>query len=83
MFLLTMGCCVVLSVLVPTIRVDLFSFSDTMYATSDHVWYHSRSRGVPLLATVLGPHPLDLSSSTFNTGVLSMLWTILQQSQVD
>ena len=30
----------------------------------------------------LGPHPPDLSSSTFNTGVLSMLWTILQPRYV-
>ena len=30
----------------------------------------------------LGPHPLDLSSSTFNAGVLLMVWTILQPSYV-
>ena len=54
---LTRGCCVVLCVLVPPMRVDFFFFSDTMYARSDHVWYHSRSRGVPLLATVIWPSP--------------------------
>ena len=28
-----------------------------MYAVGDYVWYHSRSRGGPLLATVIGPSP--------------------------
>ena len=28
-----------------------------MYAISTHVWYHSRSKGPLLLATVIGPSP--------------------------
>ena len=31
-----------------------------MYATGIHVWYHSRSKGAPLLATVIGPSPSGL-----------------------
>ena len=36
-----------------------------MYATGTHVWYHSCSKGAPLLATVIGPSPSGLESLHF------------------
>ena len=42
-------------------------FGTTLVAGVSHYWQLS-----------LGPHPVNLSSSTFNTKVVSILWTILQ-----
>ena len=46
-------CSLVLPMLAPPIRVD--SSLHSMYAIGAHVWYHSRSKGGPLLATVIAP----------------------------
>jgi hypothetical protein len=41
----------------PLLPLTPLQIQTQMYATGAHVWYHSRSKGAPLLETVMGPSP--------------------------
>ena len=76
-------CSSVLSLQVPSVRVDSPVIQTQMYATGTRVWHHSRSKGGPLLATVISPSSSGSEFLHIDTRVLgTRLWTIQQPRSV-